>query len=153
VFCLCSSRQFYCGRTFDLLDKVYAVTLYSNFALLTDHRREYEQYLFGPAFIVSTIIQLLCLYKIIMLRLHHNVSQDQSGVAQNQSEVYRSLLNNIGAMYLIAAMCNLGQGISLLALIQKDANIHLRQICILVSNSSFFAGITLIEACLGVSYH
>jgi hypothetical protein len=82
-----------------------------------------------------------------MLRQLHNKE------AKNQSRVYKSLLNSIGGMCLIAAVCNLGEGTSLLALNQKDFNIHVRQICILVSHGSFFAGITLTETYLGVSYH
>jgi hypothetical protein len=131
----------------DICDKVCNITSCFGSASLTGYRREYERYLYGAGFLVSTTAQLLCLYKVIMLR------QLNKHAGGSESNVYKSLLNRIGGMYLIAAVYNFGEGILLLVKFQNDLDIRLRQICIIVGYCHSLFCITLTETYEGDSYY
>jgi hypothetical protein len=141
------SRCCYYDTILDICDKVCNLTSCFGSTSLTSYRREYERYLYGAGFLVSTTEQLLCLYKIIMLR------QLNKRAGGSDSNGYKSLLNRIGGMYLIAAVYNLGGGILLLVQFQNDLNIRLRQICIIVGYCNSLSCITLTETYEGDSYY
>jgi hypothetical protein len=141
------SRRGYYDTILDIYDNVCHLTPHFGSVPLTGCRREYERYLYGIGFLVSTISQLLCLCKVIMLR---QLNKQAGG---SESNGYKSLLNQIGAMYLIAAVYNLGEGILLLVQFQNDLDIRIRQICIIVGYCHSLSCITLTETYEGDSYH